>query len=133
MNRREFLVALTVAATARKTFGMQSGETQETILDAGPLDSFKEGKVYDQLRDQGVLIICRNDEVFALSPVCTHKGCKVRVQDDNTFLCKCHKSRFTQEGKVLNGPASKNLLRLKVKLSSDNHVLVRVAKPDITG
>lgn len=136
MNRREFLVTLTVAATAVSTHRSARAEEpkqEETVLDAGPLDSFEQDKVYDQFRDQGVLLIRRGDEVFALSPICTHKGCKVRPQEDSSFLCKCHKSRFDPDGKVLNGPATTDLLRLKVKLSPENRVLVRIAKPTLTG
>jgi Rieske Fe-S protein len=99
------------------------------VLDAGPLDDFAEDKVYDQFRDQGVLLIRRGGEVFAFSPVCPHKGCKVRPQDDQSFLCKCHGSRFDPAGTVLNGPATRDLLRLQVKLSDSRRVLVRVRKP----
>jgi Rieske Fe-S protein len=98
-------------------------------IDAGPLDSFEQDKVYDQYREQGFFIIRRADEVFALSSICTHKGCKVRAQADQSYLCKCHQSRFDATGKVLNGPATADLPRLKVKLSADRHVLVRVTKP----
>ncbi len=138
MNRRAFLTALgaTTAALAvddawAGTLADTAGEA--TILDVGPLDSFEQEKVYDSFRDRGVLLIRRGDELFALSPVCTHRGCKVRTQEDNSFLCKCHKSRFDPHGKVVNGPAVKDLLRLKVKLTADNRVLVRVKKPQLTG
>lgn len=135
MNRREFLVVLTVAATAGSRAALGADETKEDdeVLDAGPLGAFEKDKVYDQFRDKGVFLIRRGDEVFALSSICTHKGCKVRAQDDQSFLCKCHKSRFDPAGKVSNGPAVKDLLRLKVKLSPDNRVLVRIAKPQPTG
>lgn len=133
MNRREFLVAITVAATTLSAGAIGAAEPAEEVLDAGPIDAFELDKVYDQFRDQGVLLIRRGDEVFALSPVCTHKGCKVRLQDDQSFLCKCHKSRFDPDGNVLNGPAVKSLLRLKVKLSPEKHVLVLVEKPTLIG
>ena len=139
MNRRTFLVVLgsTAAALAADDVWAAGASADPTVdattLDAGPLDAFEQGKVYEQFRDQGVLLIRRGDEVFALSPICTHRGCKVRTQDDGSFLCKCHKSRFDPDGKVLNGPAVTDLLRLKVKLSADNRVLVRVVKPKTTG
>jgi Rieske Fe-S protein len=139
MNRRTFLIVLgSTAAALAGDDAAAAGATADptvdaTTLDAGPLDSFEQDKVYDQFRDQGVLLIRRGDEVFALSPICTHRGCKVRPQDDASFLCKCHQSRFDPGGKVLNGPARTDLLRLKVKLSAENHVLVRVVKPTIMG
>jgi len=135
MNRREFLVVLAATATASSALASTAEVVAggEEILDAGPLDQFEEDKVYDQFRDRGVFLIRRGDEVFALSSICTHKGCKVRTQDDQSFFCKCHKSRFDPDGKVLNGPAKKDLLRLKVKLSDERHVLVKIAKPVTTG
>ena len=135
MNRREFLIVLgsTTAAVAVADTAWAEDVAAGTVLDAGPLDSFEQEKVYDQFRDQGVLLIRRGDDVFALSPICTHKGCKVRPQDDQSFLCKCHKSRFDPDGKVLNGPAKTDLLRLKVKVSPDRRVLVKVEKPQTTG
>lgn len=133
MNRRQFLVVLgTTAALATDAAWAVENATTDEVLDAGPLNDFSEDKVYDQFRDQGVLLIRRGGEVFAFSPVCPHKGCKVRPQDDQSFLCKCHGSRFDPDGAVLNGPATRDLLRLQVKLSDTKHVLIRVRKPTIS-
>ena len=130
MDRRQFLVVLgTTAALATDAAWAAEKATVDEVLDAGPLDDFVEDKVYDQFRDQGVLLIRRGNEVFAFSPICPHKGCKVRPQDDQSFLCKCHGSRFDPDGTVLNGPATRDLLRLQVKLSDSRRVLVRVRKP----
>jgi len=135
MNRRHFLIVLGGSAVALSA-GMPVLAEEPSIgdtFDAGPLENFEQDKVYAQFRDQGVLLIRRGDEVFALSPVCTHKGCKVRAREDQTFICKCHGSRFDADGKVVKGPAVRDLLRLKVKLSAEKHVLVKVEKPRITG
>lgn len=41
---------------------------------------------------------------------CTHMGCKLIYNEiDNTFDCPCHGSRFNKNGKVLIGPAIKNI------------------------
>jgi len=48
---------------------------------------------------------------FALDNVCTHLGCLVRrsPQSEGGFACRCHGSRFTADGAVITGPATKPL------------------------
>ncbi|MBW1967790.1 MAG: Rieske 2Fe-2S domain-containing protein, partial [Deltaproteobacteria bacterium] len=46
--------------------------------------------------DQGPLAVSRS---------CTHLGCIVNYREtDREFLCPCHQSRFTWDGKYLAGP-----------------------------
>lgn len=48
--------------------------------------------------------------IHAYSAVCPHLGCNVRWNnDEKSFDCPCHGSRFSCEGKVTNGPASTDL------------------------
>lgn len=146
LNRREVLAA--AAATAAAECRGQSSVLGDSysaappqrppaadaaVVDAGPLGDYPKDGVYDQFREQGFFVIRRNKRLFAMSSVCTHKGCKVRAQPDQSFFCRCHKSAFDPEGRVLKGPAPRDLPRLAVKLNQDEHVLVdpdqRVARP----
>ena len=101
----------------------------EQVVDAGPISGFADHRVYDQFREQGFFVIRRDKTLFVLSSICTHKGCKVRAQADESFFCRCHKSAFDRDGRVLSGPAPRDLPRLAVRQRVDGHVLVNLSTP----
>lgn len=56
-------------------------------------------------------------ELVAFTPVCTHLGCAYHWDEKNgNFLCPCHMSAFSSDGKVLSGPAPRALDRYLVKI-----------------
>lgn len=51
-----------------------------------------------------------NEGVRAIYKVCTHLGCLYNWQgQENKFICPCHGSQFTYEGKYILGPAPRSL------------------------
>ena len=49
-------------------------------------------------------------EIYRMSAICTHLGCIVGWNNAaSTWDCPCHGSRFDPHGKVLNGPAIRDL------------------------
>jgi Rieske Fe-S protein len=47
--------------------------------------------------------------VSAFSSKCTHRGCEVPLPEKNVILCPCHYATFDATGKVMRGPAKKDL------------------------
>lgn len=60
--------------------------------------------------------------LVALSTVCTHKGCEVRVLPD-AFECPCHGSSYHLDGTVEEGPATQPLQRFVVVETAENIVI----------
>lgn len=58
------------------------------------------------------------DDYKAIYLLCTHKGCDVKPAGP-VLACPCHGSEFTQTGKLLQGPAEKDLMTFPVKTDDD--------------
>jgi rieske iron-sulfur protein len=66
--------------------------------------------------------------VVAFSAICTHLGCTIYAQltEQGMMHCPCHGSQFnpTEEGKVVQGPASRPLPSLPIKVGDDGTITV---------
>lgn len=90
---------------------------------AGTVKSFDEEKAY----------VFRDSEgLYAISSICTHLGCVVTTSGDG-FQCPCHGSRFSAEGKVIQGPAPQALPWYEVVMLPDGQLVVDRGKPVKTG
>ena len=95
--------------------------------DPGPPTEFELGRKDEYPKGIQVVrldipaIIQHTDEgIIAISLVCTHLGCTVEEnQDGQGFTCPCHGSRYTKSGKVLEGPATKNLPLYRIEEQED--------------
>jgi Rieske Fe-S protein len=69
----------------------------------------------------GVFLVSRTatDQFSAASAVCTHEGCTVTGFASNTYVCPCHGSRFTTQGGVVSGPASRPLQRFTTSFANN--------------
>lgn len=60
------------------------------------------------------------NEIVAFGPQCTHLGCAYHYEDDKKqFLCPCHTSLFSMDGKVTAGPAARPLDRFETKVTNN--------------
>jgi menaquinol-cytochrome c reductase iron-sulfur subunit len=76
-----------------------------------------------------------NGEVIAFAPQCTHLGCAYHWEDPKKqFLCPCHTSVFSIDGKVVSGPAPRALDRFEAKVQNNKLMLgeIRESK-DLAG
>jgi len=63
-----------------------------------------------------ILFAGGKDTPFAVSRTCTHLGCRINFLEDKQLIeCPCHQSRFTPRGKLITGPAKKDLPSYKVE------------------
>ena len=78
-----------------------------------------------------------SDRVFAATPgsneaislTCTHQGCTVELATDGNFHCPCHGTVYDRKGKILTGPAKRNLSRYKITNYHQNKVQLVAVVP----
>lgn len=69
-----------------------------------------EGKVLQVGAEKLAVYRTEDGQLNAVSAVCTHLGCLVEWNPgDKVWDCHCHDARFARDGKVLRGPATKDL------------------------
>ena len=84
-----------------------------TVAAPLPLSGYHAGR--------GFILFTDPAEPFAVSRTCTHLGCRVSYLEDKRIIeCPCHQSRFTRRGRVLHGPAKRNLPTLAVEIRKKN-------------
>lgn len=85
------------------------------ILTPAHFDAIKkgEGKIVESNMQKLAVSRDKNNKVHVVSAVCTHMKCIVDWNDaEQTWDCPCHGSRFTCEGKVIEGPAKIDLEKI---------------------
>ena len=58
----------------------------------------------------------------AISLTCTHQGCTVQPQVDGKFLCPCHGAVYDAQGRVIAGPAKRDLPRFQIAQRTEDEV-----------
>ena len=89
------------------------GKPEEVVFRRTRVDGWR------VLNEKSTAWVLRKDDqkVIAYAPQCTHLGCAYHWDDkENNFLCPCHTSTFSIDGKVLSGPAPRPLDRYVTKI-----------------
>jgi len=55
--------------------------------------------------------------------ICTHLGC-VPLRKEKGWVCPCHGSVYDNSGRIVSGPAPKNLILPPYKFLSDNKIII---------
>ncbi len=71
-----------------------------------------------------VIVLHSEGQYKALSAHCTHLGCIVDRREGNHLVCPCHGSRYSLEGKVLKGPAIRDLTPLRFTINKKEKSLI---------
>ena len=129
-SRRATLVTGALASTAALASCAEGGGTTVTApdgtVDMAAASSVGVGKATKLTRGTTTVIVAQPSEgqYKAYSPVCTHQGCQLQVQDSNRIVCPCHGSEFaTADGSVLHGPAETPLKTYSVQVK-DGRIFV---------
>ena len=77
-----------------------------TIDAASPLAAVGGAALVQSSADSFLVAHTGPDTFTALTATCTHQACTITGLSGNSYVCPCHRSRFDQSGRVLNGPAS---------------------------
>jgi len=131
-TRRDFLKLLTrgllagsgllgLGALARY-LGYQVESAPQTEFDLGLVENYPAGS-RTQLAEVPVVLLHAASGFSALSLTCTHLGCTLEEAGDG-FACPCHGSRFSADGEVQQGPATRRLNSLRVEVNQDGHVIL---------
>ncbi|MGI0491865.1 ubiquinol-cytochrome c reductase iron-sulfur subunit [Alkalinema pantanalense CENA528] len=85
------------------------------IGEAADLD--KAGFIKGQAGDKPVVAVKVKDQITAVNPTCTHKGCVVDWKaDQQKFVCPCHGATYAADGSAPTKPASNPLATYAVKV-----------------
>jgi cytochrome b6-f complex iron-sulfur subunit len=72
--------------------------------------------------DDIMLIRMDESKFIAVSTICRHKGCTVELSGDK-FVCPCHGSEYTREGKVTQGPSKADLKTFETMFDSKTGII----------
>jgi Rieske Fe-S protein len=81
------------------------------------------GTLRDYRKEGRFFLLADAGGIYALTAICTHRGCTVHAEGDEGFGCPCHDSEYDRQGAVTQGPAQRPLRHFQVRESSPGGLL----------
>lgn len=78
---------------------------------------------YTLIEEEELFVYRDHEGIKVVSAICTHLGCTVQRTSDG-FECPCHGSCYSEDGKVLSGPAPRSLAWYQVSKAADGRIQV---------
>lgn len=137
LSRRDFFgllghtsIGTAIAGTAIITFKYLDPNVlfePSSVFKVGKVDDFAEDSI-KFIEAKKLFIINREGQFQAISAVCTHLGCTVKMAPESQFHCPCHGSKFDEHGNVIAGPAPRPLPHFELSVSRDGDIVVDMKK-----
>jgi cytochrome b6-f complex iron-sulfur subunit len=147
-TRRSWIERIGLGALLASLAGMGAAMVRSLVPDvlyepsqkfkAGLPEQFSEGATF--LEDQRVFIFREQKTFYAISAVCQHLGCTVKmvtlnqpktvhiddrpVEERREFQCPCHGSKYYGNGVNYAGPAPRPLSWYRLEVSPDDGQLI---------
>lgn len=121
---------------------LRKKESGGGLIEAGKVDDLQEGvpkrvELISTVRDgwttsTGVvgavwLLKHKDGQVSALSSVCPHSGCSIKLESPTSYTCPCHDSSFSFAGEPQKGPSPRPMDPLTLEVQ-EGKVRVRWAR-----
>jgi menaquinol-cytochrome c reductase iron-sulfur subunit len=120
--RKQKLSGWVEAADASK---LPTGTAEEVVFERRRADGWR----LTREKSSAWIVKKSEQEIIAFAPGCTHLGCAFRYEAaKKNFLCPCHVSEFSLDGKVLSGPAPRPLDQYEVKVDNGRVLLGEIKK-----
>jgi len=129
IDRRSFLFKLGHRGAASLSAGflyrmiLHGQETESRILASVTISDKPDlnkvgGSFLLENTDIGKLLLIRisENEFAALSPVCPHRKCEVRIINPSLIRCPCHQSAYKIDGTYVSGPARASLKKFVARV-----------------
>lgn len=114
-----FLVAVLFAIFA---LSAHYSSADIAVLKIGKIEDYPAGTI-KFISKPKAFVIADEEGIYAISAVCTHLSC-ILNSEGNRLVCPCHAANFNLAGRIISGPATRNLQWYSLELDSENNIIL---------